>query len=239
MKQFIQQIPIIGRLAQRAYWVLFAPKASTDPFPGSRDYWERRYANGGNSGVGSYAQFAEFKAEILNRFVAAHHVQTVIEFGCGDGNQLSLGQYQEYLGIDVSPTAIDACRQRFDGDTTKSFLLSSDYARQTAELSISLDVIYHLVEDNVFDEYMNTVFDASDRFVIIYASDTDDNRSHGDSHVRHRSFTRWIGENRAGWHLIEHIPNRYPYLGDYRTGSFADFFVFERAGGKRSTFPGA
>jgi hypothetical protein len=104
---------------------------------------------------------------------------------------------------------------------------------------MSLDVIYHLVEDDVFDEYMKTLFDASNRFVIIYASDTDDNRSDRESHVRHRSFTRWIRENRPGWHLIERIPNRYPYYGDYRTGSFADFFVFERDGDASGTVPGA
>ena len=38
---------------------------------------------------------------------------------------------------------------------------------------------------------------------------------------------RWIEENLAGWKLIRHIPNRYPYRGDYTEGSWADFFVYE------------
>ena len=34
-------------------------------FPGSQNYWRKRYAMGGNSGKGSYGKSAEFKAEIL------------------------------------------------------------------------------------------------------------------------------------------------------------------------------
>jgi hypothetical protein len=43
--------------------------------------------------VGSYGKFAAFKAEVLNAFVQEMRVDTVIEFGCGDGNQLTLARY--------------------------------------------------------------------------------------------------------------------------------------------------
>ena len=54
---------------------------------------EKRYSAGGNSGAGSYSQLAEFKAQVLNRFVATHDVKHIIEFGSGDGNQLALAEY--------------------------------------------------------------------------------------------------------------------------------------------------
>ncbi|MCL2283845.1 MAG: glycosyltransferase family 92 protein [Fibromonadales bacterium] len=63
----------------------------------SGKYWEERYANGGNSGDGSYNCLAQFKAEILNDFVKEHSVNSAIEFGCGDGSQLSLVKYPKYL----------------------------------------------------------------------------------------------------------------------------------------------
>ena len=28
--------------------------------------------------------------------------------------------------------------------------------------------------------------------------------------------------------MIAHVPNRYPYRGDPATGSFSDFFFYER-----------
>lgn len=196
------------------------------PFPGSATYWEKRYSAGGNSGVGSYALFAEFKADVLNGFVARNQVQTVIEFGCGDGNQLSLAKYPTYLGFDVSSTAISKCQERFMSDGHKSFRLMSEYKGETADLALSLDVIFHLVEDDVFEKYMGTLFGAANRYVIVYASDFEDSRGYDGPHVRHRKVTRWIRENLPGWNLVEHIPNRYPYRGDYRKGSFAEFFIY-------------
>lgn len=74
--------------------------------PWSSEYWERRYAAGHNSGAGSYGALAEFKADVINRFVARNSVQTVIEFGCGDGAQLELADYRHYVGYDVSETVL-------------------------------------------------------------------------------------------------------------------------------------
>lgn len=214
----------ITRLCQK----LFKRKKTPPVFSGSADYWEDRYSAGGTSGAGSYARFAEFKAEILNGFVADHDVKVVIEFGCGDGNQLKLAKYPEYIGFDVSSTAVALCQQTFKSDAHKSFHLVSEYNGQVADLALSLDVIYHLVEDEVFEQYMQTLFGASDKYVIIYASDSDNNEDLANPHVRHRKFTQWIQDNLDSWSLLEHIPNRYPYRGDHRKGSFADFFIYAK-----------
>jgi hypothetical protein len=211
--------------------VIDAPneRSRDEPFPGSAAYWERRYSAGGDSGVGSYGRFAEFKADVLNDFVATYRVRTVIEFGCGDGNQLSLARYPSYLGFDVSTTAIEQSRARFDADPHKSFALMSDYKGQTGELALSLDVLYHLVEGDVFEGYMRTLFAAAQRYVIVYASDSDDNSGHDDPHVRHRKFTAWVQRHVPTWKLARQLPNRYPYGGDYRRGSFSEFFIYEKA----------
>jgi SAM-dependent methyltransferase len=196
-------------------------------FPGSARYWEERYAAGGDSGPGSRNRLARFKAEFVNNFVAQNAVSTIIEYGCGDGSQLSLADYPQYLGFDVSPRAVELCRERFLGDSDKRFKLVSDYAGERAELTLSLDVIYHLVEDDVFHSYMARLLDSSDRFVIVYASDVEPTTPTA-PHVRHRRFTRWIAEHRSEWHLCARIPNRYPFDGDLATTSFSDFFVFRR-----------
>jgi hypothetical protein len=114
---------LVRSIAGRPSKETAAEKPGRKPFPGSRTYWEERYAGGGNSGVGSYSKFAEFKAEVLNDFIVSNSVGSVIEFGCGDGNQLSLANYPRYLGFDVSATAIDLCHAPFAGDESKSFKL--------------------------------------------------------------------------------------------------------------------
>jgi len=194
----------------------------------SSNYWENRYANNGNSGAGSYNRLAEFKAEILNEFVAKNDIKNVIEFGHGDGNQLSLAKYPKYLGFDVSKTAVDICKRKFSGDGTKDFRLMNAYNNEKAELTISLDVIYHLIEEDVFENYMRTLFAASTKYVIIYASNKTCEKQ--PIHIKHRKFTDWVESNEEKWKLTKIIPNKYPIvdgINDPNT-SFADFYIFEK-----------
>ena len=228
MKEQIKKIPILGNLARQIYGWVVKNKTKPTLFPGSEKYWEQRYASGGNSGVGSYNKFAEFKAEVLNAFINKHNIQTVIEFGCGDGNQLSCS-FPTYIGIDVSQTVIDSCKERFSSDPSKTFKLAKEYDRETADLSLSLDVIYHLVEDEVFENYMRALFKSANRYVIIYSSNSENNAEYKGTHVRHREFTEWIKNNISNWKLIECIANRYPYEGNYKRGSFADFYIYKEA----------
>ena len=222
MKEFIKQIPILGDIARRIYWRLLPRRCDPEPFPGSAAYWEKRYATDGNSGVGSYGLFAEFKADVLNTFVDTHRVQSVIEFGCGDGNQLGLARYPTYLGLDVSSTAISRCKEIFKSDRHKSFRLTSEYSGETADLALSLDVIHHLVEDDVFEHYMQMLFEASNRYVIIYANDSDDSGGYVEPHVKHRKFTKWVKENLPNWELVKH-------RRDYLEGLYTEFFIYEKA----------
>jgi hypothetical protein len=196
-------------------------------FAGSADFWERRYARGGTSGQGSYGALARGKAEFLNAFVRESGIQSIIEFGCGDGNQLSLANYPGYIGLDVSRTAIEMCKSRFADDPGKSFFLydSSCFVDNVgvfrADLSLSLDVVYHLVEDSVFEAYMTHLFGAGNRYVVVYSTNE---VMHDDApHVRHRRFSSWIDSNCSGWRLREVTDG--PASAPWR----ADFFVYERS----------
>ena len=194
----------------------------------SKEYWENRYRTGGNSGQGSYSHLAEFKSAVLNEFVLLNKVASVIEFGCGDGNQLMLATYPKYTGYDVSSTALDLCRTKFRDDSTKEFALMSAYDGRRADLAISLDVIFHLIEDQVFEEYMQRLFGSSSQFVIIYSSNQDEPIAPTSIHVKHRRFSTWVEENAACWKLVETVPNIYPYNGDSCTTSFADFYIYRK-----------
>ncbi len=229
LRNAIVRLPVIGTVATSIAWLV-----RRRFFSGSAEYWETRYRTGGNSGIGSYGRLAEFKAQVLNDFVSAHAIQSVIEFGCGDGNQLALAKYPKYIGLDVSPAALRLCQDRFRDDPTKSFYLYSctcfvDRAGLfTADLSLSLDVVYHLVEDEVFETYMGHLFDAASRFVVVYSSDVEAGRS--PPHVKSRRFTAWVRENRPDWALVERIDNPFsrddnPHEGET---SACDFFVFGR-----------
>lgn len=221
-KRCVTSLPLLGTLARRIYFGLRAGR-----FPGSCDYWETRYRAGRDSGAGSYGALAAFKADTLNRFVAEQSIESVVELGCGDGAQLALAEYPRYLGIDISPAAIEQCRTRFRHDASKSFESNIPTGR-TFDLALSLDVIYHLVEDDVFDAYMRALFGAARRYVIVYSSNFQ--RPCPEPHVRHRIFTDWVSAHAPDWRLRETIANRYPFDARNPEGtSFADFYVFDNA----------
>jgi SAM-dependent methyltransferase len=199
----------------------------------TKDYWNDRYSTGGNSGDGSYGHLAVFKAEILNGFIAAHGVRTMAELGCGDGHQLGLIEAESYTGYDISPKAVELCSQRYRDDPSRSFKTydpSGPLAETAppADLAVSLDVVYHLLEDETYETYMRDLFGLSGRFVAIYSNNTE-KRFALASHIRPHRFTDWVDRNLPDWTLCGYVPNRYPYRPGSPSGtSIADFHFFSR-----------
>lgn len=201
-------------------------------FGGSERYWRDRYSRGRNSGEGSYGPLAQFKADVINAWWQRESMGDAIEFGCGDGHQLQMMRYPQYLGLDISSDALDWCRSHFVADPTKRFMHLDQYAGETACTALSLDVIYHLVEDQVFDAYMQRLFGAAREWLIIYSSDTEEQGDLQAPHVRHRQFSAWISRNQHDWHLVECVRNIYPDCGDPSLGSSADMHLYRRQSSK-------
>ena len=100
-----------------------------------------------------------------------------------------------------------------------------------AEMALSLDVIFHLVEDKIFELYMTHLFFNAEKFVIIYSSDTDaEHIPFPVPHIKHRRFTEWVKENMLEWKLVQKIPNTYPHkiTKSGESGSFSDFYIYEK-----------
>jgi SAM-dependent methyltransferase len=194
----------------------------------SAAYWEARYSGGGTSGAGSYGRLATFKAAFINAFVADNTIEEVIDFGCGDGNLLSLLRIPRYVGVDVSATSLLRCARRFAATGNYAFVPADRLnGLPPLSLALSVDVIFHLVEDDVFNRHIDDLFSHASRFVLIYASNFDSNWP--DPHVRHRRFSNTVAQRWPNWRLLAHLPNRFPYdPARPDDTSFADFFVYGR-----------
>jgi 2-polyprenyl-3-methyl-5-hydroxy-6-metoxy-1,4-benzoquinol methylase len=191
----------------------------------SKDYWENRYITGGNSGKGSYDKLAVFKSIIINSVLENNkQILSIIDYGVGDGNQLSLFNLKDksYLGLDVSKTIIEKCKNMYKNNSNKQFKTCDeiDFTTLKTDMTISCDVLYHLIEYPKFIEYINNLFNISDKFVIIYANNI--NKDTYSSHVKFRNFTNYIKENFKEWILIRTIKNPYSNL------SPSDFYIYEK-----------
>jgi SAM-dependent methyltransferase len=200
----------------------------------SAEYWEKRYASGGNSGAGSSRQLAAFKGEFIGKFMYEHLILSVIDWGCGDGAQIQYLQWNttlpfpKYIGLDVSKTSIEKCKQfQFNPEYFK-FMTTGEYNGEQAELGLSLDVIYHLVEDDVFERYMQRLCDSATKYLVIYSSDGGKVENPA-QHLKERCFTEWIKEHRPEWELIRYVANVFPYRGGVtHEESISDFYIYKR-----------
>lgn len=227
IKEKIKNIPVIGPKIKLIKDII----VGKIKFTTSKNYWEERYKTGGNSGAGSYDRLAKFKAEIINDLIKQEKIETVLEFGCGDGNQLNLFKIKSYVGLDVSETAIRNCIKKFKKDNKKSFFIYdpfcfSDNAKKlSCELTLSLDVLFHLVEYDIFEKYLLDLFSTSKKWVIIYSSNFDSTHV---AHEKRRNFTNWVEKNISNFKLIKIINNKYPHIdGDPQT-SKADFYIYKK-----------
>ena len=208
----------------------------TKRFTNSQDYWIKRYKFGGHSGSGSRGESAEYKAGFVNNFVAQNAISSLVELGCGDGQNCSLFVVPRYIGLDISADALKLARQRC---AEKQGWYFADIAQmspeqihgtlldmndgQHADAALSMDVILHLVEDPVFEAYLDALSRLSDKWLIVYSSDSDD-KSDPAPHVRYRHFSSHL--LKRGWRLdaAHENPLTVPEHPDFK------FHVFRKTG---------
>jgi len=190
-----------------------------------KKYWEDRYAIGGTSGAGSYGVLAEFKAEIINKYIKDNNLTSVIEFGCGDGNQLKYMNYEKFLGLDVSQTAIDICKKKFKGDKTKNFIVYNpkNFDRKLlpeSDLVICLDVLYHITNDDEFEKTLQEIFSCSARFVILYTT-LYKTKNNADPHIKNRNLMPYL-DKFTNYKIDAIVPQKHKDL------SLADFVILKK-----------
>jgi hypothetical protein len=178
----------------------------------STEYWDNRYRSGDNSGIGSQGILSHYKADFLNDFVKTHNIQNVCELGCGD-SQFLLYQFPYFIGYDVSQYIIAENKKKYNNLFTSSIDELGEY-----DLLLSLDVIYHLIDDTIYLDHIKQLFKRSKKYVIIYSPNR--NEIFSASHNMYRYFTNDIPDD---FILEYHVNN--PYKGELTQ---SDFYVYKK-----------
>lgn len=214
LKKIILKIPFLRNLAIIVYkHTLF----------NATNYWDKRYLEGGDSGRGSYGRLAEFKANILNDIIKKYNINSICEFGCGDGENLKLYKIKDYTGYDISDKIINDNKLKFKEFNFLNY--NKDFILKFFDCTISFDVIYHLVNKEVYRLYLERLFMSSNKYVLIYSSNFN-SVDFENPHIRHREFTKDVPKNFV---LIKKISNKYPYDDkDPGNSSLADFYLYKK-----------
>ena len=179
-------------------------------------FWNTRYKdNWRGSGEGSRGQLALFKAWLVNSLITEKGIRSVVDLGCGDGVIASMLEVRTYTGVDVSSTAIEMCKQVFAARSRRHFQTFEEIIPY-AELALSLDVLYHILDDDEYILYLATLFSVAQDYVVIYSCNFE---GEARNHIKPRMFTKDVPSE---WGLELHLPNMYP------KESWSEFFVYKR-----------
>ena len=180
---------------------------------------------------------------------------TFFEMGAGDGVVLSMTKHKSYLGYDVSNTTLTSLRSKYGNDQSRNFIhydggeLSQEQLKESrSDLALSMEMLFHLVEENVWEQYLENLFALGTKYVIILSSNCLEDQnlkavfesihskkqpasirvrngicSDPSAHVLHRAFlSRVLEKESDDWVLFDFIPNKHPEL------CFSDFYFFKR-----------
>ncbi|MFA5886400.1 MAG: class I SAM-dependent methyltransferase [Patescibacteria group bacterium] len=188
------------------------------------NYWEKRYRQGGNSGLGSYGVLSDFKTNIINKFIQEYQAETMIDFGCGDGQQIKNIKIKKYLGLDIAPSSVQMCQKLYSDDQSKSFIL---YHPQSffnnfikADLVICLDVLYHITSEVDLKKTLTDIFSCANNLVILYTNTENFNYRRG-RHIVYWDTYKYLKEFK-NFLILETIAQKY------RDQSGADFIILKK-----------
>lgn len=188
----------------------------------AKEYWNDRYRNGGDSGDGSYGKLAAFKAEIINKFIKDHKIDSIIDYGCGDGNQIKLIDCKKYVGLDISEVIIGFNLYEFKNDKSKQFIVHNpeDEIKGNADLVICLDVLYHILDESEFIKSLKDIFQCSSKYVILYTNILNSDIKTA-SHIKYRNIFKYLYKV-PNFKIIEIIKQKYP------EESYSNFIILKK-----------
>ncbi|WP_273328085.1 methyltransferase domain-containing protein [Vallitalea guaymasensis] len=190
------------------------------------DYWDKRYLNKGTSGLGSYGDLADFKGEIINEFIKDNNINSVIEFGCGDGNQIKKIEYPKYIGLDVSKVSVEKCKEIFLGDSNKEFhlykpgMIHDLDIKTKPDMAVCLDVLYHIIDEQDFAKTLDDIFRTDCSHIIFYTM-LKKPEIQLSQHLKYRNIFDYLSKYK-GYTIKKIINQKYPEQ------SYSDFMVIEK-----------
>ena len=149
--------------------------------PFEKTYWNRRYANFGNSGYGSYGEQLEKKLEWLFPL----DFKTVTEIGCGDfnfGSSLLKVHPAHYIGYDVSEVIVARNNELFP---EHQFIVTSEDDWLPGDLLMCVDVLFHVIDDDDCEKLLQKLEKTWIKYLVLTAYERDEKF---ENHVRIRKF---------------------------------------------------
>lgn len=174
-----------------------------------KNYWNKRYSSGRTSGGGSEGQEGLWKVEKVIKTARKYKAHSILDFGCGDGQiayqLLSKLTRVEYLGLDISQYIIEKNLERAKGLKKVNFLhqdLSSSFEVEKHDMSICLDVLFHLSSQNKHNKVIANFFDSFKKVGILSCWNDSILKKYNGSFAEHTFYRKLIIPKRFSFERI-------------------------------------
>jgi len=128
-------------------------------------FWDKRYRQGGTSGVGSTGWERRWKWRLIHRYVG-DPVQ-VLDVGCGDLGFWEGRECPDYLGLDVSPFVQErnaAQRPRWSFQILDATKETIPFQRR---IVFCFDVVFHVLPEDEFRRLVHNLVAATQQWLFV------------------------------------------------------------------------
>ncbi len=207
------------------------------------DFWNQRHEklglySGGDKGISDFENFEFYihRLSIILKLISKYNVGKrpldILDAGCGKGffsNGLFSSGYI-VTGIDSSLSAISFCKENYPKIFFKQDNLDNFILNKAFDVVVCIDVMFHIVEDNLWENSVkNLAYHVKNNSIIIisdFADATDNENEIGSKvkYIKYRNKKKYITIlERFGFLLQEVIP--YNILSNKNS-----FMIFQRKG---------
>ncbi len=133
-----------------------------------KEYWERRYRKGKDSGEGSGGETRAWKWNLILSVIP--ELNCVVDVGCGDLRFWEGMECDSYVGLDISPTIIMKNRQ---ARPEWGFICGNAAIRYPlrGDIVFCMDMLFHIMDDKDFNKILVNLMNYSKKWLIIYTWD--------------------------------------------------------------------
>jgi SAM-dependent methyltransferase len=129
----------------------------------NKEFWDQKYSTNTASCKGSVGKYRSWKWSIIENYIDSKDMQ-VLDVGCGDIRFLKGKEFKEYIGVDISPTAIRDNRKKRGNlrfwclDVTKQEI-NPLFTMMIADTNMILcmDVLFHIVDEIDFRQLLTNL----------------------------------------------------------------------------------
>jgi hypothetical protein len=140
-----------------------------------KEFWNKKYAEGGISGRGSIGFYRNWKWNMIRDTIGNDFI-SLVDVGCGDlsfwkhpiANKILKQKHFKYIGIDISEIIIKRNR-KFAPEL--EFRVAPAHIEQPglmAQVVFALDLLFHIMDEVEFKMILENLCNYTTQFLVIY-----------------------------------------------------------------------